>query len=123
MRFATRQQRLRHDLIADWRGLDGDPLINLPAVGVNTLIPGILKAWKLDEQLREDDVAAAWQEIVGEFISRHTAPDGIKRGVLILRVLQPAIHHTLMMEKGQILRRLQERFGSGAIRDIRFRHG
>jgi hypothetical protein len=123
MRYATRQQRLRHDLIADWRGAPGEPLIDLPTLDVGTMIPAILKEWKLDEQLREDDVAAAWQEIVGEFISRHTAPDGIKRGVLMLRVLQPAIHHTLMMEKGRLLLRLQERYGSGAIRDIRFRHG
>ncbi|WP_050029898.1 DUF721 domain-containing protein [Verrucomicrobium sp. BvORR034] len=123
MRYATRQQRLRHDLITKWRGLEGEPLNELPTLDVGHLIPSLLKEWKLDEQLREDDVAAAWQEIVGEFISRHTAPDGIKRGVLTLRVLQPAIHHTLMMEKGTLLRKLQERFGSGTIRDIRFRHG
>lgn len=123
MRFATQQQRLRHRLIAEWRGADAEPLNEQPTIEAGSLIPGILKAWKLDEQLREDDVAAAWMEIVGEFVARHTAPDGIKRSVLIIRVLQPSIHHSLMMEKSGLLRKLQERFGNTAIRDIRFRHG
>ena len=123
MRYVTRQQRFRHKTISDWRGLENGPLQDTPAVGIESLIPQILKVWKLDERLREDDVAAAWTEIVGEFIAKHTAPDGLKRGILMVRVLQPAIHHTLMMEKPRLLRRLQEKFGKTEVKDVKFRHG
>jgi len=123
MRRATRQQRTRHQLIADWRGAAGEPLQDLPALSMDTLIPEIMKLWKLDARLREEQVVAAWKELVGDFIAQHTAPDSIKHGVIIVRVLQSSIHHTLMMEKGRLLRRLQERFGKSEVRDIKFRHG
>ncbi|MEY4482750.1 MAG: hypothetical protein RL693_202 [Verrucomicrobiota bacterium] len=123
MRFVTRQQRLRHNLITDWRGLEDGPLLDSPAVGMDSLIPAILKSWKLDERLHEEELSAAWLEMVGDFIAKHTAPDGLKRGVLMVRVLQPAVHHTLMMEKGRLLKRMQERFGKDTVKEVRFRHG
>lgn len=123
MRFASRKKRLRHQAITEWRGVEDGPLNNCEAVGVAALVPQILKSWKLDEKLRSDDVTAAWRDIVGDFIARQTAPDGLKRGVLTIRVLQPAVHHTLMMEKARLMAKLQERFGSSEVRDLKFRHG
>lgn len=123
MRRATRRERLRHQAITDWRGVEDGPLMDSQAQSLGAIIPQILKTWKLDERLREDDVAAAWEGIVGAFNARHTAPDGLKRGVLTVRVIQPALHHTLMMQKGTLLKRLQERFGEKEIKDLRFRHG
>lgn len=123
MRFASRKKRLRHQAITEWRGVEDGPLNTSEAVGVAALVPQILKSWKLDEKLRSDDVTAAWRDIVGDFIARQTAPDGLKRGVLTIRVLQPAVHHTLMMEKARLMVKLQERFGSSEVRDLKFRHG
>ena len=123
MRYASKKKRLRHQLIAEWRRVEDGPLNNSETVGVASLVPQILKAWKLDEKLRGDDVAAAWKDIVGDFIARQTAPDGLKRGVLTIRVLQPAVHHTLMMEKARLMAKLQERFGASEVRDLKFRHG
>lgn len=123
MRFVTRQQRLRHNLIADWRGVEDGPLMDSPAVGLDSLIPEILRAWKLDERLHEEELSSVWRETVGDFIAQHTAPDSLKRGVLTVRVLQPTIHHTLMMEKVRLLKRMQERFGKETVREVRFRHG
>lgn len=123
MRRANKQQRLRHQLVADWRGAMGAPLIDNPVVTLQSIIPGVLKEWKLDDALRLDDAAAAWREIVGGFIAQQTMPDSLKRGVLTVRVLQPAIHHTLLMEKARLLQRLQERFGKSTVREVKFRHG
>jgi predicted nucleic acid-binding Zn ribbon protein len=123
MRYATRQQRLRHRLINQWRNAEGAPLQDLPTLTPDNLLPQILKTWKLDDRLRAEEMAAAWQEIVGTFVAQHTVPDGIKRAVLTIRLAQPAIHHTLMMKKAELLQRLQERFGEKTIKDIRFRHG
>lgn len=123
MRFASKSKRTRHRLVADWRGLEDGPLNDSEALGLGALVPRILKEWKLDEKQRGDEITAAWREIVGEFIAQHTAPDTIKRGVLTIRVLHSTIHHTLMMEKVRLLAKLQERFGKGEVREVRFRHG
>jgi hypothetical protein len=46
------------------------------------------------------------------------------KGVLGVRVLQPALHYELeQVSKIDILRKLKKRFGSKTIRDIRFRVG
>jgi len=123
MRYATRQQKLRHRLITEWRQVDGEPLLNLPTRTMDDLIPQILKTWKLDDRLKAEEMAGAWQNIVGVFVAQHTAPDGIKRGVLTIRLSQPALHHTLMMRKTDLLQKLQDHFGKTTIKDIRFRHG
>lgn len=123
MRFASKQQRARYRLIANWRGVAEGPINSCEPVGVGKLMPAILKDWKLDEKQRGEEITAAWREIVGEFFAKHTAPDAIKRGVLTVRVLQPTIHYTLNMEKGRLLARLQDRFGKEAVRDLKFRHG
>ena len=123
MRYANRQKKLRHKMIADWRGVEDGPLNDSPVESPASLIPKILQDWKLNDTLRLDDVAALWSELVGAFISRQTSPDGLKRGVLTVRVIQPAIHHTLLSEKARLLRALQERFGASVVRDLKFRHG
>lgn len=123
MRRASKQQRLRHRILADWRGANAEPLIDNPVVTPQDLVPGLLREWKLDERMRLDDAAAAWRQVVGEFIAKHTAPHALKRGILTVRVLQPAIHHTLAMEKPRLLKKLQDHFGKDAVTDVRFRHG
>lgn len=123
MRYVTKQQRRRHALIGEWRGVENGPILDLPAKKVDEVVSQVLKAWKLDERLREDDLAAAWQELVGRFIAQHTAPDALHRGILVVRVLQPALHHSLMQEKPKLLKRLQARFGAKDLKDIKFRHG
>ena len=123
MRFVTRQQILRYQLVSDWRGADDGPLNDCPLRTLDELVPEVMKGWRLHEKLREEDVAAAWIEIVGGMLARDTAPDGLKRGVLTIRVLQPAVHHELMMRKRQLVAKLQERFGKDELKEVKFRHG
>ncbi len=123
MRRATHQQRVRHDLMSMWRGVEDGPLLDCPTQTLGALIPIVMSGWKLDDKLRQEDVAAAWSELVGTFIAKQTAPDGFKRSVLTVRVLQPAVHHTLMMQKGLLLKKLQDRFGKDTVRNVKFRHG
>jgi len=123
MRYASKSKRLRHQLVANWRGVEDGPLNNCEAIGVGELMPRILKDWRLDEKHRGEEITAVWRDIAGEFFARHTAPDAIKRGVLTVRVLQPTIHYALTMEKARLLARLQERFGKSEVRDVKFRHG
>lgn len=122
-RKATARQRLRHALIADWRGLPDGPLLDHPVVTVADLVPKIVAQTDVAGRLLLEEVAAAWREVVGEFIARQTSPDSISRNVLLVRVLQPTVHHALTMEKPRILKKLAAKLGSKAVRDLRFKHG
>lgn len=123
MRYPSKQQRIRHRLITQWRNVEGEPLQDLPPLSLSDVIPQVLKTWKLDDRMKAEEMLTAWKDIVGDFVAQHTAPEGIKRNVLIIRLTQPAIHHTLMMRKTELLKKLQQQFGAKTIKDIRFQHG
>lgn len=122
-RKATASQKLRHALITEWRGAPNGPVLDLPVRSAAELALKIVSEAGIAGRLRMEDVAAAWSQAVGAYISRHTNPDSITRGVLTVRVLQPAIHHALMQEKPAILRKLIAKLGAKGVRDVRFRHG
>ena len=55
---------------------------------------------------------------------RIPAPIALRDGVLYVHVLQPALHYELdRVNKPEILRKLKQRYGDRAIRDLRFRLG
>jgi predicted nucleic acid-binding Zn ribbon protein len=119
----TRHQWARHALISAWRGAPEPSLINIPTKVAGDLIGGILKQAGLAERAQLEEVLEVWREIVGEYLFQQTQPDSVTRGVLTVRLTQPAVHHALMMEKPRILARLRERLGHVGIKDVRFKHG
>ncbi len=122
-RKPTAAMRLRHNLLSAWRGVDNGPLIDLPTLKVGDLATQIMAKAGLANRVKLEDILAAWEEIVGNFLFKMTRPDTFERGVLTIRLMQPTAHHALMQEKVKILKRLQEKLPSAKIRDIRFRHG
>jgi predicted nucleic acid-binding Zn ribbon protein len=120
---ATARQRLRHALITAWRGVPDAPLGDQPVRSAAELTTQIVARLGIEDRLRLEDVSAAWREIVGDYLARHSCPDSASRGVITVRVLQPAVHHALRMEKARILQRLIARLGARAVKDLRFRHG
>ncbi len=119
----TRQQWARHALISAWRGAPEPPLVDLPTRNAGDLIAGILKQAGLAERAQLEEVLEVWREIVGEYLFQPTKPDSVVRGVLMVRLLQPAVHHALTMEKPRILGRLREKLGHVGIKDLKFKHG
>jgi hypothetical protein len=90
---------------------------------INEVIGKTLKKLGLKNRFDEDQVRVAWEEVVGDFVSKNSQPMGVNRKVLLIQVLQPAVHYTLERMKGQILQKMQARFGKENIRDVRFRIG
>lgn len=123
LRKPTSAERTRHALLAAWRGVEDGPLVNLPVVNAADLLSKIVAQAGLAERMRLEDVLGAWREIVGDFLFQHSRPDSIQRGILTVRVLQPSVHHALSVERPRILKRLQERMGKTAIKDVRMKHG
>jgi len=77
----------------------------------------------LSKRLREEEVLAAWREVVGDFIARHSCPQQLVEGVLHVRVLQSSMLYELDRTlRKEIVAKLKARFGR-VVRDVRFRVG
>lgn len=122
-RLPTAAQRRRHALIAAWRGMDSGPVLNNPLQSVADLVGPIVAQAGVGDRMKLEEVLGAWKEIVGDFLFQHSRPDSIQRGVLMVRVLQPTVHHALMMERPRILKRLKEKLKNSGIKDVRLKHG
>ena len=122
-RKSTPNQRLRHSLVSQWRGLPEAPIIDLPAKNVADVLGMVLKNLGLADRMQLEHVAAAWRMAAGDFIAKHSVPDSLAKGVLQVRVSQSSVMHALTMEKPALLRRLTDALGKGVIKDVRFRHG
>ena len=110
--------------IAEWRGLPDKKVRPDHWEATAELLPKLMQRLGLRERLHENEVIEAWEKVVGEFISAHSAPVALRERILYVRVLQPALHYELeQISKNEILRKLKQRFGSKIIRDIRFRIG
>jgi len=110
-------------VISEWRGLPEPPPRPDRRQPVADVIDTVMRKLGLGERLRQEQVLAAWRELVGDFIATHAAPHRLERGTLYIRVLEPTMHYELdRVWKPQILARFRERFGKG-IREIRFQLG
>lgn len=78
----------------------------------------------LESRLREEEIFAAWAEIVGDFFAKHSRPVRLHQGLLVVNVLQPTVMYELDRQwKSLILTKLKDRFGSKLIKELRFRVG
>jgi predicted nucleic acid-binding Zn ribbon protein len=110
--------------VAEWRGLPQRTQRTAPAGAISETLALVMKRLGLNERLTESQVVGAWKDVVGEFIASHSCPSRIRDGVLYVQVVQPTVHFELDRHwKPEILKKLRQRFGSKAIRDVRFRVG
>lgn len=82
-----------------------------------------LKGLGLEDRFNEEQVFDAWNDLVDSFVAANARPVAMQRKVLVIQVLHSTVFYELERMKGQILRRMQERFGAKHIRDVRFRLG
>ena len=93
-------------------------------VSVKELIAQLAPKLGLQNRLREEEMLAAWNEIVGEFFAQHSRPARLANGVLHVLVLQPTVLYELDRRwKGMILEKIRVRCGSRLVREIRFSVG
>ena len=58
--------------------------------------------------------------VAGDFVSKHTVPESIRAGVLVLRVLQPAMKFHLQQMSGKLLENMRQELGDGVVKQIKF---
>lgn len=116
-----RVRDIRRQVLEEWRGLP-EPEEKDRCLPVKTALRALLDRLGLSEFLDEEAIRTAWREIVGDFLADHSSPESIRKGVLIIQVLQPTVRYELERSwKREILKKLQNRFGGATIREVRFR--
>lgn len=108
----------------EWRGLPQTSPVKDTYKPVSETLAKVMAGLGLKDRLREEEVLQAWGEIVGEFIAANSSPQSLKDGILYIRVLQSTVHFELdRIWKPQIIKKFKDRFGTRAVRDIKFRLG
>ncbi len=115
--------QLRARVIAEWRGLPETPFPQNTSKPVGVLVAKLMAQLGLADRMREEEIVAAWREVVGDFLAQHSQPVKLVEGVLYVRVLQPSMHFELERTwRPEIVKKLKLRFGR-AVRDVKFRVG
>ncbi len=117
-----RIEDIRRRVIEDWRGLPDRPEKPDRCVLAADALKKILPKLGLTERLNEQEVQAAWRDIVGDFLAEHSVPVSMREGVVTVQVLQPTVRYELDRTwKKEILAKLKTRFGAKTVKEIRFR--
>lgn len=118
LRYHAKQQALR-DYLEAFTVPDPNRNIHQPKDFLDTIIREIGAKDGVEHELLMD----SWTEIAGEFIAKHATPHSLNRGVLTLKVVQPAMRFHLEEAKGKLLKNLQATLGKSTIRQVRFNLG
>jgi predicted nucleic acid-binding Zn ribbon protein len=120
----TMPQSLRKRVIQEWRGLPEPEAKQDRTVSIREVLVQLAPKLGLEGRLREEEIIAAWAEIVGDFFAKHSRPIRLHQGALVVNVLQPTVLYELDRQwKSVILAKLKKRFGGKVIRELRFRVG
>ena len=114
---------IRDEILREWRGCDEAIDLNGRVSKAGHFVSAILRAAGAEEGLHEDQVKAAWRELAGDFISRHSEPVSVKNGHLVLRVTQPAMRFHLEQMKPMLLQRIRDQLGQDRVRSVKFTLG
>jgi predicted nucleic acid-binding Zn ribbon protein len=118
-----RKSGVREEILREWRGCEEAPDLNEGIHPASHFISAILRAAGAEDGLHEDQVRAAWKDLAGDFIARHTEPLSVKNGHLVLRVTQPAMRFHLEQMKPMLLTRIRAQLGENRIQSVKFSLG
>jgi predicted nucleic acid-binding Zn ribbon protein len=111
---------LRKRVLREWRGLPSESIPDSQVIISDLLIKVVTKLG-LNKRIKQEEIAAAWSELVGAFLAEHSEPQQLSHGILSVRVIQPTVRYELdRVWKKEVLQKLQARFGETLIRDVRF---
>ena len=117
-------KRMRRKALEEWRGLPEPPAKPDRTRSMGESVPQFLTALGLKDRFDADEMMRSWKEVAGDFVAEHSQPVKVEGRILYVRVLQPTLHYDLERTlKKKLLERVQARFGSRKISNIRFTLG
>lgn len=113
--------KVRQKVLSEWRGYWEPRPRPDRQKAVGEVLPGLMKQLGLSERYSEQEMQAAWREIVGDFLAQHSHPLRLRQGVLQVQVQNPSVHYELSHKwKAHVLGKLRQRFGAAAVKEIRY---
>ena len=85
----------------------------------DSLIGTFLRENCLEGPLMEYRCLQAWDEVVGAQIASATTQKRIENQTFCVSLRSPAMRHTLLMRRGEIVRKLNEKSGGMVVMDLR----
>ncbi|MCK5738576.1 DUF721 domain-containing protein [bacterium] len=86
---------------------------------LSQLLDQLGRIYHIDDKLKENQVIAAWPEIVGEKIGSVTKPIRVKDGTLYVQVKNDAWKNELYFQKHQIIKQITRYQKQQVITEIR----
>ena len=87
---------------------------------VGSVLLRFLRLAGLETPLNEYRALVAWPLVAGVALGRYTEAVGIRNQVLTVRVSSPAARATLMMQRSNLVKKLNETVRAQVIADISF---
>ena len=84
-------------------------------------LPGALKSLGISRRTREAQAIYLWPEVVGPNLAQETFAWKLTGGTLWVTASSSALAHQLHLERGLLVKRINEKIGAEVVRDIRIR--
>lgn len=118
------RNRIRSRVLGEWRGSRVERNTSTFEHPIADLVPGIMRAAGVQDQLNAEAITAEWQAIVGDFLGSNSRPVRLQNRILTIAVLQSTLLYMLEQEfKRDILVKVRARFGEKTVREIKFTVG
>jgi len=113
-----KREWLRALTLKQWRLAEPvkDPVRNISHASES--LDKILEELGATGGLEEKQLQEAWLKVAGDFIAKNAKPESLKKGVLVLRVVQPTLKFQLEQMKGKLLQNFRRELGEGVVKVI-----
>ncbi|MFH1214811.1 MAG: DUF721 domain-containing protein [Candidatus Neomarinimicrobiota bacterium] len=85
---------------------------------LGSAITKMLKFYKIEKPVRQNEAFFFWQEVVGEVIAKHASPEKISYSKLFIKVDSPVWRNELTFRKDEILKQLNSHLDNAQIKEI-----
>lgn len=123
----SKKNSARRRVLAQWRGVDLEPLEIARAIPARTsdkVVSKVLGELKMDSRRAEIEIVKVWNSLMDPNIVAHAQPANLHKGTLFVNVDSNAwLSEIVRYRRKEILDRLQFSFGKAYIQKISFRVG
>ncbi|HEX3626597.1 MAG TPA: DUF721 domain-containing protein [Verrucomicrobiae bacterium] len=117
----------RRQVLAQWRGVDLEPLEKAKAVrarAADQVVSRVLGDLKMDSRRAEIEIVKVWNSLIDPNIAAHAQPANLRNGTLFVNVDSSVwLSEIVRYRRKEILDRLQHSFGKSYIQKISYRIG
>ena len=88
---------------------------------LSDVIKEYIKQNRIDSRLKEVDVVAGWERLLGKTIAKYTRNIYIRNGILYVELSSPVVKNELFMMREEIRRRINEDADAEVVKQIIFK--